>query len=116
MMNAGRELDALIAEKVMGLHVEWRDGRPLWVGKDLPGTPLVLDGGLFGHTIPNYSTDIARAWEVVEKFNDCRLHRDPKDRMWICAMNSYSAHQPVGEAITAPLAICLAALKAVGIT
>ena len=66
-LQAGQELDALVAERVMGLHVEWRKGVPLWVGNDLPGSPYVLEDGLFGHSIDRYSKDIASAWEVYIK-------------------------------------------------
>lgn len=97
-MKPGRDLDAFIAEKVMG---EKNDGTlHLWV--------------------PRYSLSMDAAWEVVEKLTVTtkqwlRLEQHPtgctatfelsgagdKDAEWSA------------EAITAPHAICLAALKAV---
>ncbi len=65
--EAGRELDALVAEKVMGKHVEFVEqfGGYYEVGKPLPGTPYVLKDGREAHSIKPYSTDIAAAWEVL---------------------------------------------------
>lgn len=50
---AGKRLDAWVAEHVMG----WR---PLALSRD-------FDGNFFPEDAPNYSTDIAAAWQVVEK-------------------------------------------------
>lgn len=60
-MPAGRELDALVAERVMG----WK----LFASEPGYGRPphqitLVLT------PIPHYSTDIAAAWIIVEKLRD----------------------------------------------
>lgn len=97
-MKAGRELDALVAEKVIGY-----------------GPNYILMG-----TFPNYSTDIAAAWdEVVGKMIEggYRVRVD---------FDAYSAgvefvleelHQVItgkGRGETTPYAICLAALKAKG--
>ena len=70
-MEAGRELDALVAERVMG----WGDIslHPMmdsdWWG--MPSGPATAIQGAVGwlythEKVPNYSTDIAAAWEVVE--------------------------------------------------
>lgn len=109
-MEAGRELDALVAEKVMGLHVEWRNGLPMWVGKVLPGSPYVLEDGLYGHTIESYSTEIAAAWKVGEKARAIRLENREPDSLkgWRCSYNGF-----LGTGETAPLAICRAALEAI---
>lgn len=61
--HAGRELDALVAERIMG-----------W-------TRLHVDGELFGippghmqeALVPSYSMDMAAAWGVVERLRD--LHQ-----------------------------------------
>jgi hypothetical protein len=72
-MEPGRELDALIAEKVMG----WTDFSPIDPKYD-------HSVGVNGYRrnfarrpnkereepIPLYSSDISAAWEVVEKMND----------------------------------------------
>jgi hypothetical protein len=72
-MNAGRELDALVAEKVMGWrrhptnqwNDRWHDGdRELDADHAIEG-----EGGDYYHPDKAWepSTDIAAAWEVVEE-------------------------------------------------
>ncbi len=105
-----REIDALIAEKVMGLVVsdgittEWDD-------------------------VPHYSTDIAAAWEVYQRCfwygktkyqpGDCLVvchnpYCETKEEYWVAYMD-YDHLECFTRADTAPMAICLAALKAKGI-
>lgn len=113
-MKPGRELDALVAEKVMGDYISDREGEPgSWRGPDF--TPL-----------PQYSTDISAAWEVVEKIIN---HSD-----YVCwelssewkgdgAKSDYPFYarfclgngDKTAGADTAPHAICIAALKVVGV-
>ena len=132
-MDAGRELDKLVAEKVMGFY-------------NVQLVPLVTDEDkedyeedgvkLFGGCgsahwmhVPHYSTMIAAAWEVVEKLRKqmCCLRivsdheylwevygiKDPDDsdheNPVIVQWKVYASSED-----SAPLAICLAALKAVG--
>jgi hypothetical protein len=149
-VKAGRELDALVAEKVMGwtgrMEVARRGRRDEWLVV-FTGRP---DGGIGDyacfydrdggkiycckphniHHAGRYSTGIAAAWEVVEKvwatlpktgYGTFRalLHRRDPDGRWICefapdAHGDWSTHA-TAEADTAPLAICLAALRAVGV-
>ena len=88
-----RGIDALIAEKVMGIDIHR------------------LTKG-----IPHYSTDIAAAWEVVEKeklFSQWMLGTLQKE--WQVVMPWADGIQLIAKADTAPRAICLAALKAKGI-
>lgn len=113
-MNPGRELDALVAEKVMGLKVI--DG--LWVR---PGTAWHPAHGQFDMNtqthLLRYSTDIAAAWEVLEQSGLLDLYFLYKrgDQWAIGETNGVNdATTPLAEAPTAPHAICLAALKAVG--
>jgi len=111
--KAGRELDRAIAEKVMGRKVTWDAPDVL-----LPGPP--------DNDAPNYSTSIDAAWEVVEK-----LRNWPGGHWWLhlwqvagvreewrasFTFGGMAAVHPKLEATanTAPLAICLAALKAMG--
>ena len=115
-MNAGRDLDALVAERVMGWvhHPEQILGMP-------PSTQAEFWTYMSGESrhhvpaIPSYSTSLAAAWEVVEKFRGFEIIR---------IMDQYVVHIPASilkddylvegiVADTAPLAICLAALKAV---
>ena len=111
MMEPGPELDALVAEKVMG----WgRSERSWWVTHK--GAELCYSW--------SPSTNIAHAWEVVERFGpewSVEIERWPHggDKDWACRMVEFFKDKPgiksqAGElAPTAPHAICLAALKAV---
>ncbi len=133
MMEAGRELDALVAEKVMGWSKrvsadhsnspikQLRAFGIIYAWKDSNGNDKGLD-------VPRYSTDIAAAWQVVERLRDQWteategmqlvddfprpfddqtffevLHRNA-DRRWPWAMLYMT-----------PASICIAALKAVGV-
>lgn len=114
-LPAGRELDALVAEKVMG----WRrlPDTPEW---GVP--PDYTTGGALGWR--PYSTDIAAAWEVVEKLRegwlevnlDCTAF-NCANTVRCCVTKQGQQHPPFplyADAKTAPLAICRAALRAVG--
>ena len=116
-MNAGRELDALVAEKVFG-----------WTGGHYESLP--------------FSTDIAAAWEVVERLRSrgissghgfnwdlCIKVGHSDDSGWFVELFDLSSMGYCGpadttirwdgvdvrNAETASHAICLAALKAVGV-
>ncbi len=103
----GRDLDRLIAEKVvLGHRIDGSDVREL---------------------VPHYSTEIAAAWQLVEKVGlfDCGrdgrgrvLHRTGK--VWCIQMYDESKCEDsnrgwgaVVQAETAPLAVCRAVLLAV---
>jgi hypothetical protein len=106
-MYAGRELDALVGERVMGRDMTKPEGFKYPIG------------------LPRYSEDIAAAWTVVEHFR-------ARGKGWIITAepgktrvaNLDGEGIPAGqwdfaeliayEAPTAPEAICLAALAAVG--
>jgi hypothetical protein len=128
-MIAGRELDALVAEKVMGLRrvTEYSEE---FAYPHYPGDFVNSDGHrVFSsfdeptHQLPKYSSDISAAWEVVEKFIKFNPFWEENDSLWF----DLSPTKPPGwycnfgdsstsvYADTAPLAICLAALKAVGV-
>lgn len=103
-MKAGRELDALVADKIMGLKVY--------------GQFHENDRGVRIH-VPRYSTNIEDAWKVVEKMENTHrfsLHRTVKENGWqvIFWDIETDAHRSL-VAETAPLAICLAALRCKGI-
>jgi hypothetical protein len=126
-MNPGRELDALVAEKVMGL-TQCAGGMH---GDSFPNSYCYAhpDTPEMGSEVYPYSTDIVAAWEVVEKmwaehiprtrYGVYRLQLNRLDTgRYVCEFacdpeGDFSTHSR-GEADTAPLAICLAALKAVG--
>lgn len=135
MMDTGRKLDALIAEKVMGWQW-WQHspnqvalpgysgnnprflGDPAWItglGPDpswviVPAVPDAPESEYDNEMIPHYSTNIAIAWQVVEAMK---------------ARNDYRAHiffhllENAGcwlmSAAVVAQTICLAALKAIGI-
>ncbi|MEZ0208844.1 MAG: hypothetical protein ACAH17_01550, partial [Candidatus Paceibacterota bacterium] len=59
-LQPGRELDALVAEKVMGIkHIHYSDPVNGMIGRAPKGRDYMQ--------VPNYSTDIAAAWTVVQK-------------------------------------------------
>lgn len=134
-MKAGRELDALVAEKVMDWQKvvkrpsHWHELRhlvntltgaeikpyqgPWWIlpHMDIKESP---DNGV---ELPYYSTDIAAAWEVVEKIcsgiGDLRI--TVAGDMHLCEIWSPATGNNMiadVEEETAPEAICLAALEA----
>lgn len=118
-MKPGRELDALVAEKVMGwAKTNLKDWDQAF--KDEFGFLWAEPGhGYFKgfHTLPHYSTDIKAAWEVVEKMGTRFIHLSPAlEGGWSCAIQYNEARFPFVNLIgkTAPEAICRAALKAVG--
>lgn len=116
-MQAGREMDALVAEKVMGWTTRFAklcDYEPLRVWSN--GAVTYYDDDL-----PRFSTYIAAAWMVVEKFKadgamfsldfgngkngfSCYIRMNEKDK-------SGHSNEAFATADTAPLAICRAALK-----
>jgi hypothetical protein len=124
-MKPGRELDALIAEKVMGwgpIEID-RNGNPVGINPDYPSKFKC-------HIVPNYSTDIAAAWTVVEKLKLCVW--PTTDGRYLCLLDQFSLEYGdeywfggsnvlenierdwiAAVAQTAPHAICLAALKTV---
>lgn len=121
MLKPGRELDALVAEKVMGFElkqpkgVRWLENTYVYAINDYRD-----DGPVYVIDCPCYSTDIAAAWEVVKYFSNKPFN------IWIstCGILNAPHFQAIlqskdgrgGNCIgtTVPHAICLAALTAVG--
>lgn len=130
--EAGRELDALIAEKVMG--IVWDESRCRVCGWPLASFGCEAGACVGGSDIydrqhpadapRHYSTDIAAAWLVVEKLVPDRSSRIQLDSLgfygeeWRCLFivedeaDATLSDDGWGEAPTAPLAICLASLAA----
>ena len=133
-MKPGRELDALVAEKVMG----WKNCNPVatwdrWEYGD-PGDDWtdVENEWCRGYGVspynkyfmipfPRYSVNIADAWAVVEKMQASGFHY-----LLFCSHESglsaatfylgpADGSDDVKSSMYAPHAICLAALKAVGV-
>jgi len=108
---AGRELDALVADKVMQQYV---DTGVMYMAP-CPDTDCCD-----GVPVPEYSTDLTAAWTVVERLKYFVLRRN-QDSWTVeyrdCGnpMDHFVVDKCCASvtADTAPLAICLAALKAV---
>lgn len=112
-LKAGRELDALIGRELFGTNYEF-------VYDDYmipdPDDPIAYD------VCPHYSTDIAAAWQVIEKLFTLIQNQDIHIEHLAVEGEGYwgvSTCYELGEwkdwvrAETAPLAICIAALKAI---
>ena len=128
-MEAGRELDALVAEYVMGDELARQVGAPEYATRDMAmdAGDMSLEGMQIGdfdweqiEPYP-YSTDIAAAWDVVEMMRNKVIYKYPvcpniiyhhTDGLWHCEYFSGDWMRNA-TAPTAPLAICRAALLAV---
>ncbi|MED4718257.1 MULTISPECIES: BC1872 family protein [Bacillaceae] len=104
-----REIDRLVAEKVMG-----------WTLKEMTATSAWMDsqGGWTLYQMWKPSTDMRDAWLVAEKLyiTVCPQQGAPTEMSVWAEINK----QPLGNcyeafAKTAPMAICLVALKAAGV-
>lgn len=129
-LPAGRELDALVAERVMG----WTDFDPAVI-QSIKGVTWTGIGwqphGSRGRPYPQYSTSIADAWQAVERMTDpkgpyaangvgvgidwtnghcecCFTFTLPTGCGAIRSLERVEATES-----TVPVAICLAALRAV---
>ena len=115
MLEPGRERDALIAERVMGLAVEimpdgrWECGNPIGLGGAFP--------------LPCYSTDDDdAAWAVVREMWErewdlaMEVHsRSDGDLYWISITSRLDG---TGGCVAKPTfahAVCAAALRALGV-
>jgi hypothetical protein len=121
-MEAGPELDALVAEKVMGWSVcDTADGGKAGIAPRQTCSAV---------RVPPYSTDISAAWQVVERlcttypglgvggpFANRFVLEVPNNEPLACkARFCHQGHVNEAGGEAAPLAICRAALKAVGVT
>lgn len=135
-LPAGEELDAAVAEHIMGFR--WfttprgdlrsllepaeeyhHDKHPCWpiiLCEDM-SLPVASDGWRF---IPKFSTDVAAAWRIMEllrgRFSNVSLHAANGWGLTVWdigrPVDPFSLHGPV-NADAAPLAICRTALLAV---
>ena len=122
----GRELDAWIAEKVLGKKVAWVESPEAanreWLAK---GAPYTVDELHMIWALPGYSTEIAAAWELVEaaakEGHTVAVDYSNVTNRWAAYVSgsrqACQGHYVVGdggyaEATTAPEAICKAALLA----
>jgi len=134
-MKAGREMDALVAEKVMGREVTanvggfergsgWHDDYGFTRSRHPRNPPYTFGDKLEESNanyerVPFYSTNISAAWEVVEKMRERALCVTLEWTITDGWDFSITPHDFPYEfcikenASSIPLAICLAALKAV---
>jgi len=108
-----RKIDRLVAENVMGWELTY------YTTTDEPKLEGIKADGKMDE-VPNYSTNIADAWQVVEKLidkdYDFSIYNHNKEfNVEINIVEDDKHLWFYGEADSAPLAICLAALKAVGV-
>jgi hypothetical protein len=128
----GRELDALVAERVMGYRwrrfeyppvgVSFKYGRA-WTWLSREGAGFDVEGGetRYIENVPHYSFDIAAAWSVLEKLRldgwDLTFGSNARDGWWIVATTGRRPDRDdVVEAAAEmfALTVCRAALIAVG--
>lgn len=122
-MTPGPHLDKLIAE-LMGWTevtiVELAHSSIPSVQGFRPGeVPSAHTGYRPRFNVPRYSTDISAAWTVIEKIKtqnrSIEVFSPQGDPHWVCQITQNGELLAgVGEE-TAPLVICLAALKVVGL-
>ena len=107
VLQPGPELDAMIVEKVMGWKICFTDPTyGFWIGEHY-------------RTFHDFkpSTSIAHAWEVVEKMGMVTIEDGGESvgkPEWSVGFVDTYGDWIHGEGSTAPHAICLAALKAMG--
>ncbi len=114
-MGAGREMDALIAERVMGFVVEPVGGNYRYYNDTIAHER----GGKWTSPVPAYSTEIAAAWEVVEFLREAGSHIQIETQdgyfceIWSDRGGKLELFQQEGEgwAETPALAICRAAIS-----
>ncbi len=135
MKEACRELDALVAEKVMGWqvltpdeteHLEEVNDCMVVVHPNPYGVMRYVEKSYnyYGYVEWHPSTDIAAAWQVVERMRELGWFSSHTDLTIDSGQEWWSWHftdiKPPGSTTvkaqghTAPHAICLAALAAVG--
>lgn len=123
---AGRELDAMVAERVMGWRLSNYEAEAAAASDADYADAAINDGWEWEGRATRReawqwrpSTDIADAWEVVEKMAADQpewphhghyvcLHNSTGLGKWECRVGSFAE----AHADTAPLAICRAALAA----
>jgi len=115
-----RELDAKIATAIFGYTLDYEFADLMF--DKAPCVKELRDQYDEWGMLPNYSTDIAAAWLVVDKLCDDRgwffdlgnKPSDPDDMTSAFVWNAFFRRTIVGpDAPTPAEAICLAALKAV---
>ncbi len=111
-----RKIDALVAEHVMGLKKgRKKQGYSMFeYHYEVKEYDVWIDEEGNSHHPRRYSSDISAAWEVVEKLRYISI-MPWKEGKWNATAKheEFTFVQSIQD--TAPLAICLAALKAKGV-
>lgn len=109
-----REVDHLIALKVMGLT--------LGFGYHDPKTKVMVYRKDNPHDsapeLPRFSEDMNAAWLVASKFMGVQLESVDDQKLWICTLGTMikgNLQIATSRADSAPMAICIAALKSAGV-
>jgi hypothetical protein len=102
-VNAGRELDILIAEKVFGLTVSQEF--------DEPCVPALRDCYDEWGMLPHYSTDISDAWLLLQRFHEQTT--DEQEIQFFCLIEK--SDFPLLSAPDAAYTICTAVLQTLGV-
>ena len=98
-MEAGREMDCLIAQYIYG-----------W-GIDTSESVHRNHGYYQGKKLSQYSADIAAAWEIFTHFVGMSIGQ--RNGTYECYIDGFPNSLTFAD--SAPLAICRAALKAMGV-
>jgi hypothetical protein len=124
-----REIDRLVAEKVMGCEeapsiwfADYDKSKKYYCISDTPNKEISIieyvDRGWVQYLFHS-SENIADAWQVVEKLRKDNIMIDitPSETVYFASVRHQGKEYIVRsiKAETAPLAICLAALKSIGI-
>src|SRR5687767_14135438 len=118
--EAGLQMDALVAEMVLG----WTGCVENVAAKRTKKTTQELGSNMVkcrppnskrDQLLPRYSNDIASAFEVLEPFDAWHLEKGSIHDTMTCTIHHYSngVHDGWGSSKALPLVICRAALKAV---
>ncbi len=116
---APTQRDALLAEKVMGLRVEHWTKKHVEVEVDGETetwdlrTGYVLADDPMHPAIPAYSTDISAAWQIAERFDEIIVSRHIPGKYHCDLYRGAMRYNAIAK--TAQEAICLAALRSVGV-
>ena len=126
-MKAAREIDVLIAERIFGAkvtHLNQKSGYCIdyVADKDKCNDPILTDYGSDGYRLKYYSTDVSSAWEIVDQLilDGWRVETNTSKFGGTTCQISCAADRrsfddgELVEAISAPRAICLAALSWAG--
>ena len=120
-----REVDKLIAENVFNIAVTkgcWFGGYRDWRGKMVKARFSPKGNHYYcgkKESLSKYSSDIKAAWEVIEKMIDNKFIFDfttdtqEKKHKFAVGFSNGNCNFTLGN--SAPLVICLAALKALGV-